>query len=54
MDVAAILENDRFHCLDIKSLIDIVNMYFIGFLDPQNISFDTKSAFLAGLEVEIS
>ena len=27
-------------------------MYFIGFVDPENISFDTKSIFLAGLEIK--
>ena len=53
MDVAAILENGIFHCLDIKSLIDIANMCFTGFLDPKNISLYTKCAFLAGLSLRL-
>ena len=37
-----------------KSLTNVAEMYFIGFVDPENISFDTKSIFLAGLEIKIS
>ena len=44
------------------AILDLVNkawtyvaeLYFIGFVDPQNISLGTKSIFLAGLEIEIS
>ena len=44
------------------AILDLVNMawtyvaelYFIGFVDPQNISLGTKTIFLAGLEIEIS
>ena len=44
------------------TILDLVNkawtyvaeLYFIGFVDPQNISLGTKSIFLAGLEIEIS
>ena len=40
------------------AILDLVNkawtyvaeLYFIGFVDPQNISLGTKSIFLAGLE----
>ena len=37
-----------------KSLTYVVEMNFIGFVDPENISLGTKSIFLAGLEIEIS
>ena len=37
-----------------KSLTNVAEMYFIGFVDPENISLDTKSIFLAGLEIKIS
>ena len=37
-----------------KSLTNVGKMYFIGFVDPENISLDTKSIFLAGLEIQIS
>ena len=37
-----------------KSLTNVAQMYFIGFVDPGNISLDTKSIFLAGLEINIS
>ena len=37
-----------------KSLINVAEMYFIEFVDPENISLDTKSIFLAGLEMKIS
>ena len=50
--------------LDTKmvAILDLVNksqtyvdkMYFIGFVDPKNINLNTKSIFLAGLEIEIS
>ena len=44
------------------AILDLVNtawtyvaeLYFIGFVDPENISLGTKSIFLAGLEIEIS
>ena len=44
------------------AILDLVNtawtyiaeMYFIGFVDTQNISLGTKSIFLAGLDIEIS
>ena len=32
----------------------VAELYFIGFVDPENISLGTKSIFLAGLEIEIS
>ena len=31
----------------------VAELYFIGFVDPENISLGTKSIFLAGLEIEI-
>ena len=37
-----------------KSLTNVAEMYFIGFVDPENISLDTKCIFLAGLEIKIS
>ena len=37
-----------------KSLINVAEMYFIGFVDTENIRLDTKSIFLAGLEIKIS
>ena len=37
-----------------KSLTNVAEMYFTGFVDPENISLDTKSIFLAGLEIKIS
>ena len=37
-----------------KSWIYVAELYFIGFVDPENISLGTKSIFLAGLEIEIS
>ena len=36
-----------------KSLTNVAEMYCIGFVDPENISLDTKSIFLAGLEIKI-
>ena len=46
----------------LAAILDLVNkawtyvaeLYFIGFVDPQNIRLGTKSIFLAGLEIEIS
>ena len=32
----------------------VAELYFIGFVDPENISLGTKSIFLVGLEIEIS
>ena len=37
-----------------KSWTYVAELYFIGFVDPENISLCTKSIFLAGLEIEIS
>ena len=37
-----------------KSRTYVAEMYFNGFVDPENISLGTKSIFLAGLEIEIS
>ena len=37
-----------------KTWIYVAELYFIGFVDPENISLGTKSIFLAGLEIEIS
>ena len=37
-----------------KSRTYVAEIYFIGFVDPENISLGTKSIFLAGLEIEIS
>ena len=37
-----------------KSRTYVAELYFIGFVDPENISLGTKSIFLAGLEIEIS
>ena len=37
-----------------KSWTYVAELYFIGFVDPENISLGTKSIFLAGLEIEIS
>ena len=37
-----------------NSLTNVAEMYFIGFVDPENISLHTKSIFLAGLEIKIS
>ena len=37
-----------------KSWTCVAELYFIGFVDPENISLGTKSIFLAGLEIEIS
>ena len=36
-----------------KSLTNVAEMYFIVFVDPENINLDTKSIFLAGLEIKI-
>ena len=32
----------------------LAELYFIGFVDPENIILGTKSIFLAGLAIEIS
>ena len=37
-----------------KPLTNVAEMHFIGFVDPENINLDTKSIFLAGLEIKIS
>ena len=37
-----------------KSWTYVAELYFIGFVDHENISLGTKSIFLAGLEIEIS
>ena len=37
-----------------KSRTYVAEIYFIRFVDPENISLGTKSIFLAGLEIEIS
>ena len=37
-----------------KSRTYVAEMYFIVFVDPENISLGTKSIFLAGLQIEIS
>ena len=37
-----------------KSWTYVAELYFIGFVDPENISLGTKSIFMAGLEIEIS
>ena len=37
-----------------KSWTYVAELYFIGFVDPENISLGTKRIFLAGLEIEIS
>ena len=37
-----------------KSWTYVAELYFIGFVDPENISLGTKSIVLAGLEIEIS
>ena len=37
-----------------KSLTNVAEMYFIGFVDSENISLGTKNIFLAGLEIKIS
>ena len=37
-----------------KSWTYIAELYFIGFVDPENINLGTKNIFLAGLEIEIS
>ena len=37
-----------------KSLTNVAEMHFIEFVDPENISLDTKGIFLAGLEIKIS
>ena len=37
-----------------KSWTYVAELYFIRFVDPENISLGTKSIFLAGLEIEIS
>ena len=37
-----------------KSWTYVAELYFIGFVDPENISLGTKSIFLTGLEIEIS
>ena len=37
-----------------KSWTYVAELYFIGFVDPDNISLGTNSIFLAGLEIEIS
>ena len=36
-----------------KSWTYVAELYFIGFVDPENISLGTKSIVLAGLEIEI-
>ena len=48
--------NDDQIILDLvnKSLTNVAEMHFIGFVDPENISLDTKSIFIAGLEIKIS
>ena len=37
-----------------KSWTYIAELYFIGFVDPENISLGTKSILMAGLEIEIA
>ena len=37
-----------------KSWTYVAELYFIGFVDPKNISLNTKNIFVAGLEIEIS
>ena len=37
-----------------KSWTYVAELYFIGFVDPENISLGTKSIVMAGLEIEIS
>ena len=37
-----------------KSPTYVAEMYFIGFVDPENISLGSKCIFLAVLEIEIS
>ena len=37
-----------------KSWTNVAEIYFIGFVDPENISLGTKIIFLAGLEIKIS
>ena len=37
-----------------KSWTYVAELYFIGFVNPENISLGIKSIFLAGLEIEIS
>ena len=37
-----------------KSWTYVSELYFIGFVYPENISLGTKSIFLTGLEIEIS
>ena len=37
-----------------KSWTYVAELYFIGFVDPENISLGTTSIFLAGLDIEIS
>ena len=37
-----------------KSWTYVAELYFIGFVNPENISLGTKSIFLAGLVIEIS
>ena len=37
-----------------KSWTNVAELYFIGFVDPENISLGTKNIFLTGLEIEIS
>ena len=46
--------NDDGH-LDLvnKSSTNVADMYFIGFVDSENISFGIKNIFLAGLEIKI-
>ena len=36
-----------------KSWINVTEMYFIGFVDPENISLGTQNIFIAGLEIMI-
>ena len=52
----SILGNKTAAILDLvnKAWIYVAELYFIGFVDPQNIGLGTKSIFLAGLEIEIS
>ena len=52
----SILDTKLVAILDLvnKSWTYVAELYFIGFVDPENISLGTKSIFLAGLEIEIS
>ena len=37
-----------------KTLTNVAEMYCIGFVDPENISLNTKNIFLTSLEIKIS